>query len=129
MHRLSKSIAALDQHLKLQNREPFRSSREMAPTAPHSTDPTRCRWCRGTLRELLTPGVKDYCERGCAKAHETPTLAQCADCEREFETGLPLMAATLCFTCDLVERKKAEEAHRQVGKAYNAKTTGRGDYY
>lgn len=86
-----------------------------APPAPIPTDATRCRWCRGTLRVLFTPGVADYCERGCAKTHEMPTVGQCPECGREFKTGLPLMTATLCYACDELERRAYEAGYAEPG--------------
>jgi uncharacterized protein with PIN domain len=125
---LSKSLAALDQHLKVQNREALRD-RNFAPMAPESTtDPTRCRWCRGALRELLTPGVKDYCQSGCSKSNEAPTVGHCAECQREFRTGRPLRDAVLCWTCETVERKAAEESYQKDGPTYRYERFKRGGY-
>lgn len=124
---LSKPLAALDQHLKVQNRERLTSGRTLAPMAPESKDPTLCRWCQGTLRELLTPGVKDYCERGCST--EALTRGDCADCGREFMTGLPLMNATLCWTCAFVDRRSHEEAHTDTERpTYRFSRFRRGGY-
>lgn len=52
---LSKSMQALDEHLRRQNERQLRQDRakEHAPLPLMPEDPLRCRWCQGRRREII----------------------------------------------------------------------------
>lgn len=70
---------------------------------PLPTDPRQCRWCRGTRIEVIEGWF--YCPRGCFENDNPLSRAVCKECRREFETGLPLMNAVICFECETKERE------------------------
>lgn len=124
-------MAALDTHLREQNREllePVRSPKQWAPMAPMPGDPAVCRWCGGRLRALVDGEPADYCQNGCAKNSDHPYLGHCSECGRNFETGRPLMQASLCSACE--PRLVAEQPNegRTRHRTYHYSEYGRGSY-
>lgn len=93
------------------------------------TDPSKCRWCGGTLRALLEFEEPDYCQNGCAKNDQAPFTADCRECNREFKTGRRLIGATFCYECEKAGIEQLTEAHKPLPrKVYSYKAVGRGRY-
>lgn len=126
------AMRGLDEHLRRQQRARRlveSNTARWAKTAPMPTDPTICRWCGGRLRAVLEGDPVDYCQNGCLKADQDVYTGHCAECDREFKTGKPLMHAPLCHGCEQKLTGQIADAHtppERQRQRYEYRTFGRG---